>query len=722
MAEAPDLTSSSGNSIGAGRGDLGRYLQDRVEAAALDEIILGIASSLDVTRTLQSIVEAAAALAEASVASIYLRDRNVYRPMAAFGTPLEELHPLVLGPDQGLLPRMERTRQPVQVTDFPEQVKTTREAHDAAERTGVHATLGVPLLRGDECHGALYVASQRAEPFPPETAASLERLAAFAEIAVQNAQHFSDVSAERAKLQAYLDAIPEGVLIYSRRGDILLANESWRRLMRTQVSPVGVDRHDLLTDPEKYVGRPLTFHYDRDAVFQRVISTGKPEQGLMMAGDPDTTFEVNYSALRDGDRVIGVVCTIRDITAPLELERTRSRAHLLAQLLDLSARLNSNLSVQALTEHVVDAAMELIGASAGGLGLVEEDGLVYRRFRAASGWTDFQITLQPGEGAPGYVWQTMQPYIANDCRSDPHVLQGAREELGFKRLVYVPIIDRSGKIIGTLGVYDPVVERDFAQQDVEALQLLAHQVSIALENARLSELKDAFLSIVSHELKTPVTSIKGFTQVLQRRLSPESRESSSRYLTIINQQADRLTALINDLLDLSRIQTGRFEFDLAPVDFDHLVRDVINEMQMIAPHNRVTLTASEGIAVNGNSDRLRQVLVNLIDNAIKHGPVGSDVHVTVERHGREVATYVCDQGSGLPAGEEERIFGPYYQVRGTAAQHAKGLGLGLFISRRIVESHGGRIWVDSEDHTSFCFTVPASDETPGQTFRPQPVS
>jgi signal transduction histidine kinase len=109
----------------------------------------------------------------------------------------------------------------------------------------------------------------------------------------------------------------------------------------------------------------------------------------------------------------------------------------------------------------------------------------------------------------------------------------------------------------------------------------------------------------------------------------------------------------------------------------------------------------------GNPDRLRQVLVNLIDNAAKHGPPDSAIRVTVEQKGNEVETFVCDEGPGLPPEEAERIFGPYYQVRQGGRQQAKGLGLGLYVSRQIVEEHGGRIWLDTTDHTSFCFTIPA---------------
>ncbi|HEX6506084.1 MAG TPA: GAF domain-containing sensor histidine kinase, partial [Chloroflexota bacterium] len=569
-----------------------RFQRRAAEVEAIDDILLRISSSLDLESTLQSIVDSAATLSGAVTAALYLSgEGDTYHAVASYGIPLEELQRVVLTSTQGLLAQMCDTLEPTQVADFTAEVRTSQEARETVARLQTQATLGVPLVHDGMCVGALYVASTEASPFSPETIRMLGRLGSFAQVAVQNAQRFSNVQAERSRL---------------------------------------------------------------------------------------------------------------------ELEQERARIGLLSQLLDLSVLLNSDLSTETLIERVVEAAMQLVGASAGSLGLVEGDRLVFRRYHLPEGWTDFSVALRLGEGVPGYVWQTREPYTSNDCNADEHVIHTIQQELHFTRLVYVPVFNRAGAVIGTLGVYDPLNNRDFVRQDVEVLSMLAHQAAIAIENAQLNSLKDDFLSIVSHELKTPVTSIKGFAQVLRRRLSPESLEQGERYLDVINAQADRLTGLINDLLDLSRIQTGRFVFEHRPLDYLALLEDVLGELRLVNPGNTITMTAPEAAMIMGNEDRLRQVLVNLVDNAVKHGPPGGAVHVTVES-GDEITTYVCDEGSGLPTAEAERIFNRYYQVRHPTERYSKGLGLGLFISRQIVEEHGGRIWLDSVDHTSFVFTLPRAD-------------
>ena len=685
-----------------------RFRQQVAEVEAIDEIVLGIGSSLDLGSTLQAIADAAATLSGAPYSSIWLRDSaGSYRAMAAHGVPLDRLQRVVLKETEGLIADMRRTGLPVEVADVSQDAESASERREEIATTHARATLGVPLLQGGDVVGALYVAGTESGWFPAETVAVMRRLAAFAQVALQNAQRFSDLEAERSRLQGYVDAIPEAVLVFDRDGRVVLINETLRREWGVRSPMVGLSREDVFRLSEQYSARRLRLRFDPDAVFERVLKTGKSEQGLLEMDDSSRTFEMHFSALRrDGGKIAGIVVTVRDITLALQLGRERSRSHLLAQLLDLSVLLNSNLSVNTLIERVVEAAMDLVGASAGTIGLLEAEQIVFRRFRVGTTWRDIRIALHRGQGVAGQVWETMQPYVSNDCSADPHSLPELQAELGFHRLVDVPMVDSTGRLVGTLEVHDPVVERDFGRTDVETLQLLAHQAAIAIENARLNQLKDEFLSIVSHELKTPVTSIKGFAQVLKRRLSPESLGRGERYLDIINQQADRLSGLINDLLDLSRIQSGRFSFETVLLDYGQLLRDVIAEMQLMVPNNPIELEAAEGTTVRGSADRLRQVLTNLIDNAVKHGPVNGRVRLTVEAHDDEVTTCVHDEGRELPAGEAERIFLPYYQVRDSGRQQAKGLGLGLFITQQIVEGHGGRIWLDTADHTTFCFTLP----------------
>ncbi|MGH2443449.1 MAG: GAF domain-containing protein, partial [Chloroflexota bacterium] len=195
------------------------------ESEALDGIMLTVASSLDLENTLQSVTDAAAALSEAEMASIYLRnDDGMYRAVHTHGASLPELQRVAIGPADGLMAQMCQHGEPVQVTDFPATVNTTVLAKRLVEGVGARSVLAVPMMAGNDCIGALYVARQRSESFLPESIRVLRRLSSFAQVAVQNALRFSGVEEERKRLQAYLDAIPESISVYDRECRVILSN------------------------------------------------------------------------------------------------------------------------------------------------------------------------------------------------------------------------------------------------------------------------------------------------------------------------------------------------------------------------------------------------------------------------------------------------------------------------------------------------------------------
>jgi PAS domain S-box-containing protein len=218
----------------------------------------------------------------------------------------------------------------------------------------------------------------------------------------------------------------------------------------------------------------------------------------------------------------------------------------------------------------------------------------------------------------------------------------------------------------------------------------------------LEQQKDGFLSLVSHELRTPVTVIQGFVQLMQRELQGTD-ERTQRRLRTVGLKVSQLTTLINDLLDLSRIESGRLECICLPLDYWVTLESVCDEMRTLRSDRIIKLHAPRDLQVVGDALRLRQVLVNLIDNAFKYGPEGTEVTITVEEDGDTVTTYVCDEGPPLPVEVRDTVFDRFY--RG-AQKYAEGLGIGLYISRGIIEAHGGRIWVADDDHSSFAFSLP----------------
>ena len=264
-----------------------------------------------------------------------------------------------------------------------------------------------------------------------------------------------------------------------------------------------------------------------------------------------------------------------------------------------------------------------------------------------------------------------------------------------------------------------------AEEQLPLAELLAERASLAIDNSMLyteqvearrkvedlSRLKDEFLSIASHELRTPVTSIKGYTQLAKTLIHENDLATSEEYLDIALDQIDRMSRLILELLDVSRIETGRLEIRREPIDWTTFVHDVVQHHHTAISDRRLALNIPiSRKCISGDRDRLEQVLGNLLENAVKYSPEGSEIVVSVEDKGDHLATSVRDRGIGIPADELAQVFERFHRGRQVSSTNYGGLGLGLYISKQIIERHGGTIWVESAEGvgTTFYFSLPVA--------------
>ncbi|MCB1548321.1 MAG: hypothetical protein KDJ41_10905, partial [Hyphomicrobiaceae bacterium] len=254
------------------------------------------------------------------------------------------------------------------------------------------------------------------------------------------------------------------------------------------------------------------------------------------------------------------------------------------------------------------------------------------------------------------------------------------------------------------------------------------------------EVKSTFTSIISHELKTPVALIKGYAQTLARPDARWDEETARASLQIIEEEADRLEALINNLLDASRIQARGLKLDFADVNLENLLRKVADAYRTQTERHRILVEFDGPLPpIWGDEERLRQVFTNLLNNAIKYSPdggairIGGWLQVALEPEDEAVGSeldgapvdqqelerkdyvviYVADQGIGIPISELPNVFNRYYRVDSTLRRSTAGAGLGLFLARAIVEAHGGRIWATSEQGkgTTFFVALPVGPDT-----------
>jgi signal transduction histidine kinase len=344
----------------------------------------------------------------------------------------------------------------------------------------------------------------------------------------------------------------------------------------------------------------------------------------------------------------------------------------------------------------------------------------------AERWMAFVRGRRPrfGEGLVGAVGATAAPRQASAVEIETGDPDGMRA-LGLEWLLGVPIL-AGGRLVGVLAT--GARDRPAGDHVRRLAEAIADRAGPALQNAQLwsdlqdrmareqaaQRIKDDFLSIVSHELRTPLTSIQGYSQLLEGRLRTDRDDESKEmaHLRVIRSQVGRMRRLVDDLLDVSRIDR-RGGVSIEPIDFDlaELVREAASRVQREHADRAIGVAVPATLSVHADRDRLDQVLSNLLENAVKYSPDGGPIQVSAERHSGEVEVRVSDTGVGIPAEHRENVFERFYQADDEAGRRRfGGLGLGLYISRAIIDAHGGRIWAaanrEAESGSVFGFRIP----------------
>jgi len=239
---------------------------------------------------------------------------------------------------------------------------------------------------------------------------------------------------------------------------------------------------------------------------------------------------------------------------------------------------------------------------------------------------------------------------------------------------------------------------------------------LAAEAARaheLTQLKSEFVTLVAHELRSPLTTITGYVEILLEEHGGTSTEVQRESLKIVQRNGEQLLALIEDLLDISRMEASRLELKRTTLDLARLVREVASSLhpQIEAKGQRLTLELAEALpAVSGDADRVTQILTNLLSNAHKYTASGGSVTITARGEGSGVRVSVRDTGIGLSPDDQARLFTKFFRAQNSVTQGVRGTGLGLMITRALVELHGGEITVTSAlgQGSTFSFTLPAA--------------
>jgi len=279
------------------------------------------------------------------------------------------------------------------------------------------------------------------------------------------------------------------------------------------------------------------------------------------------------------------------------------------------------------------------------------------------------------------------------------------EELGMGAIDYLTKPIHSGELIAKVASLLKIKEIiDDSRWAVEKANKGIRKLYKDLEQKneelkKLDDLKDEFISTVSHELRTPLTTMKEFTAILSDEIPGKLTNDQKEYIGIVKDNIDRLSRLVEDLLDISKIADGKLKLKKTSVDINHLAQNVVSTLKPEADKAKITLKTSfakASIDVNLDSDRVIQVFTNLLGNAIKFTPENGQVIVTIKDNETEIKCSVTDNGIGIAPENFNKLFGKFQQLEHEAGPGHKGTGLGLAITKRIIELHNGTIWVESK--------------------------
>jgi signal transduction histidine kinase len=405
----------------------------------------------------------------------------------------------------------------------------------------------------------------------------------------------------------------------------------------------------------------------------------------------------------------------------------------LTALGEVGRAISSTLDLETVLQTIVSRAVQLTGLDGGSIYEYDERSEEFRLQAAENQEPELleavrRTPIRKGDGTVGGTALTREPAQVPDILEDSY--QSTRKDIliraGYRAVVTVPLL-REDRVIGALSVTRKT-PGPFAPEIVELLKTFATQSAMAIQNARLfreiaekgkqlevaSQHKSNFLASMSHELRTPLNAILGFNEMILDRIYGEVPAELNEPLEDIQKSGKHLLRLINNVLDLAKIEAGRMELSLADYSVHDTVESVRSTLRPLAAEKGlefVTALPDDLPLAYGDFGRITQCLMNLAGNSLKFTKAGK-VEISVELQGAQLVYRVSDTGMGIPPDKIDSLFTEFKQTDATIASEYGGTGLGLSISRKFIEMHGGRIWVESElgKGSHFIFQVPLRAE------------
>jgi PAS domain S-box-containing protein len=524
-------------------------------------------------------------------------------------------------------------------------------------------------------------------------------------------------SAERqARLAAIVSTSDDTIVSKTLQGMITSWNAAAERMFGYTEQEVLGKHISLIIPPDRL--------HEEDLIISRISTGGKIDhfETVRLAKDGrEVPISLSISPIMDAaGQIIGASKIARDISRQKEYEDKFQRYTRNVEILNTVGKLvTESLDIEAILQRVTDASTQVTGAAFGAFfyNRLDERGESYMLFTLSGAPREaFEKFGMPRNTAIFNPTFSGEEIVRSaDITKDPRYGHNRphhgmpKGHLPVVSYLAVPVISKSGSVIGGLFYGHPEPDR-FTEEHEKLVSGIANQASVALDNAKLYEevqnlnaKKDEFIGLASHELKTPITSLSGFLQIIGKRM-PEA-DANKPFVDKALKQTERLSALIGDLLDVTKIESGQLPLTYSTFDLVGLVRDLIEQLQFTTRTHHIAFhSEATELVISADRQRLEQVIINLLSNAIKYSPRADLVKVSVTGDSERATIQVQDFGMGIALEQQGRIFSRFYRVEGVE-DHISGLGIGLYISKEIVNRHKGQLTVESETGKGSVFTI-----------------
>ena len=701
------------------------------ETAALAEVGREISATLELEVVLERISSYALELLQATSAAAYLpiERGERWQAVAAVGLDALPIKNDFVNRGEGVLGKVVLQHAGMimnNVDTMPDAITIS-----GTDRVDLFEHLmGVPVLSANRVTGLLAVwRNGEGHEFSQTELDFLTSLSLQTAIAIENARLFQETTERQqaqerseAELRALFSAMEDVIIVYDKDGRyVRIAPTNPALLFRPPQDMIGKLIHEILP---KELHEPFMETIHKVLAGEENVSIEYP----LTLGGGMYWFDANVSKLAENQ----VFWVARDISErKLSEEALQRRNTYLAVSSEIGRLVTSTLDLNTIFSRTVSLISERFGFYHSSIFIIEETGFnaILREATGEAGekMKDQRHSLAVGSNSiVGKAAESGEPMVVNDVEHEPlhrpnPFLLDTRSEAA------IPL--RIGtRIVGVIDIQS--TQKDaFTKDDISVLQSLGDQVAVAIDNARsyelsqqlikdlreVDQLKSQFLANMSHELRTPLNSIIGFSRVILKGIDGPVTEMQQQDLTAIYNSGQHLLGLINDVLDLARIEAGKMELNFEEVHLAEMTTSVMSTAKGLVKEKPIQLLQripADMPTVRGDTMRVRQVLLNLISNASKFTDEGSiTVHTVVQKGptGKmEALINVIDTGPGISAEDQEKLFKAFSQVDGSATRKSGGSGLGLSICANLVQLHGGKIGIHSEigKGSTFWFTLP----------------